>query len=370
MPYIDDDDDHGRYVACQSCDNRIDREYESYETDDCGCCFTCDECAYGRTRRRTRRGELHSYSYKPRPYCPKGNYPTEVLMGVELEVGGNQDDIVNRVWEVDAEQSHLYCKSDCSISGVEIVTHPMTLAWAKESGLFPPLLAKLRDDNCFVDKADCGTNEHGNGCGEGRYCDHSYGLHIHVSRNAFRQARKRRTVDPYALPPLNESYEDSIKRQLRELARERKEQQAINHQMIWLMFLERNSDKLNGDVKLARRDSSQYGAFRKSNLDELRRKGEDNPYFNENRYTAINCQNDKTYEMRFFKSTVDTEEFFAALEFADASVEYTRGLNAKNVLRDNGLDWANFIAWVTDQANDGVAKYPNLSAQINTLQLV
>lgn len=371
MPIFEDYED--RYVDCDDCGNSINREYDEYHTNssDCGCCdtYTCSYC-YARQLRRRRAGELHSYGYKPRPYMPKGNYPAEVLMGVELEVGGDAYEIVNAVHEVDQDESHLYCKSDCSIHGAEIVTHPMTLKWAKESGLFPTMLRKLRDIDSFVDKEDCGDNsgERENGCGEGRYCDHSYGLHIHVSRNAFRQARKRKTSEPRI--PLNESYEDSIKREMREMRRQQKEQQAINHQMIWLMFLERNSDKLNGDVKLARRDSTRYGAFKKSTFDELQRKGTDNPYFNDARYTAINCQNEKTYELRFFKSTVNDEEFFAAIEFADASVEFTRNLSAMDVLRNRGLDWANFISWVEAQEMDGIKKYPNLLAQINTLALV
>lgn len=346
-----------RYVQCVMCDREIDSEYESYAVRDCGCCFVCEGCETPNTSPGNGRGGvIHPYSYKPR-YLPRGNYPDEVLMGIELEMGGEAEYIAGRVAEVDGTENHLYCKSDCSIYGTEIVSHPMTLAYIKQWGGYDTLLDKLRDDECFTDKCICREL----GCGD-RYCDHEFGLHIHVSRNAFRQLRKRRV----APEPMrwDETYEQRIGREYRELMREQRNQQAINHQMIWLMFLERNSDKLNGDMGLARRDSAHYGAFKKSDLQELRRKGSEDPYYDEARYTAINCQNSKTYELRFFKSTTDTEELYGAIEFADASVEFTRTLNANDVLRSRGLEWSNFGTWVSAQETDGVKKYPNLIAQI------
>src|SRR6185503_17125702 len=187
--------------------------------------------------------------------------------------------------------------------------------------------------------------------------------------NAFRQLRKRRSVpEPMA---DNETYEQRIGREMRAIRRAQREQEAINHQMIWLMFIERNADNLSGDTKLARRNSHHYGPFKKSNLEELRAKANGYGYYNESRYTAINCQNDNTYELRFFKSTVDTEEFYAALEFADASVEFTRNIDAKAVLRGRALEWRNFVAWINEQKtetdNGVVLKYANLIAQINSL---
>src|SRR6185437_16083271 len=163
---------------------------------------------------------------------------------------------------------------------------PMTLNYIKEWGGYSTLLESLRDLDCFTDTEDCQER----GCGNSYDCDHEYGLHIHVSRNAFKQLRKRRVSPEVA--PYDETYEQSIGRQLREMRRQQREQKAINHQMIWLMFLERNSDKLNGDLGLARRDAAHYGPFKKSELGELRLKGMDRPYFDEGRYTAINCQND------------------------------------------------------------------------------
>ena len=350
--------------ACVSCDSDIDIATDTYRQLSCGCCYECESCmppGRGMRRRCPTRGYIHNYSYRPRDYRPKGNYPSEVLMGIELEVGGDPDSIAGRVAEEDGEENTLYCKSDCSIYGTEIVSHPMTLAWMKDWGGYERLLNELSEDGCYSDNDNCM-------CGYSGDCDHEYGLHIHVSRNAFKQLRKRRTA-PEPIP-ANESYEQRIGREMREVARQQRQQQAINHQMIWLMFIERNSEHLNGDMQLARRESSHYGAFKKSSLTELRRKSLDNGYFDESRYTAINCQNDKTYELRFFKSTVDIEEFYAAVEFADASVEYTRGINANDVLRGKALAWSTFVDWVNDQElPNGAKKYANLISQINKLGL-
>lgn len=372
--------DRPRYFNCISCETQMDRIYDEYYSDEEGCCHQCADCGpfeYGDShnvasnRRNSNRAEMHSYSWRPDSFKPKGNFPTEVLMGIELEVGGEKYSIldavgetVNENSEMDSDKDHLYCKMDCSIYGVEIVSHPATLKWLKEWKGYDALLEKLRAADCYSDKSDCI-------CGERRYCDHSYGLHVHVSRNAFKQLRKRTTTPE--LPAENETYEQRIGREMREQIRKQRDQQAINHQMIWLMFLERNQDKLNGEMKLARRDSFQYGAFKSSTIDELRGKGTDRPYYDESRYTAINCQNEKTYELRFFKSTVDTEEFYAAIEFADASVEFTRQINANDVLRGRALEWSNFVNWLCEQKEEmhGVVqfKYTNLMAQINALGL-
>ena len=375
--------------SCLRCATVMNPEYDEINTLPCGRCYMCSYCTglyrrTGRTPRHTvecRTGQydddgnliaptnqwggtnmnaelVHYYSYKPSPFLPKGNFPSEVLMGIELEVGGDKYTIANRVKEIDGNEDVMYCKADCSIYGTEIVTHPMTLNWLKENARFDDLLEKLRDDDCYVDRADCQ-------CGDGSYCDHSYGLHIHVSRNAFKQLRKRRTApEPRQ---MGETYEQRIGREMRELRRQQRAQEAINHQMIWLMFLERNEDKLAGDYRLARRDPSHYGAFKKSDLRELRAKAE-GPNYDEGRYMAINCQNDKTYELRFFKSTVDTEEFYAAVEFADASVEFTRNLDANDVLRNKALHWSEFVKWLRTQTDArGGLRYSNLLTQINRL---
>ena len=123
--------------------------------------------------------------------------------------------------------------------------------------------------------------------------------------------------------------------------------------MTWLMFMYRNPMQLQ---KLARRNESRWAKFNKPVPGELVAKAR-RPY-SDDRYIAVNCNNRATYELRFFRSTLNEREFYAAIEFADASVRYTRAIKTSDVLRGNALDWSQFVAWL--QSDGG---YPNLLAE-------
>lgn len=284
------------FRSCDSCADDFD--YEQYGwccdacsavlCDDCSSCNNCSEAT----------DDVRPYDYRPSSFRPKGNYPDEVLFGVELEVGGRESQIVDVVQTYDPCEDHLYMKHDGSIDGVEIVTHPMTLQWARDFP-FENLLADLRAGACDVGD--------------------EYGLHVHVSRNAFRRYGR----------------------------------QSCAHQMMWLLFMYRNVSDLTA---LARRTSTRWASFTAPVPGELARKatGVDNG----ERYVAVNCRNEKTFELRFFAATLDLREFFAALEFADASVQYTQALQINDVLSGDALTWPHFSEWVASR------NYPHLAAEI------
>lgn len=305
------------YTDCIDCGYSFDTDDQG-STAACGCCWRCDDCGsvysgdsddgddYDDDGRNFGTGRIYSYDYRPSSFRPKGDYPSAPLMGVELEVGGNGRDISSMVANHDPSENHLYCKYDGSIDGVEIVTHPMTLDWARGYD-FEGLLRNLRSVGATA--------------GDG------YGLHVHVSRNAFRRAGKH----------------------------------SSSHQMSWLMFMYRNSAELE---LLARRRASRWASFRKPAKGELKEKAIQHQGTHHDRYVAVNCQNDKTYELRFFQSTVDATEFNAAMEFADASVEYTRGLDTSKVLRSNALAWSRFEDYVMSNEQ----RYPSLMAELERIE--
>ncbi|MFM8798696.1 MAG: amidoligase family protein [Fluviibacter sp.] len=199
---------------------------------------------------------------------------------------------------IDDSENHLYMKRDGSIEGVEIVSHPATLDWSRDYP-YGKLLRELRKNNCHVDDG--------------------YGLHVHVSRNAFRGVTNSSAA----------------------------------HQMSWLIFLYRNVEALE---HLARRSSERWASFRKPRKGELRHKAlhvDDS-----SRYVAVNCNNERTYELRFFASTLVERELRAALEFADASVAYTKRIKTHDILRGNALSWDKFSDWASDH------NYPNLTAEM------
>lgn len=262
-------------TCCEACN--------SWYCDGCRCtCCDDDEDDDGRDSR------VYPWDYRPAVFRPQGDYPAEALLGVELEVGGSQYRIADVVEHIDEFWDHLYMKQDGSIEGVEIVTHPMTLRWARTYP-FGDLLRDLRRN------ADCWLND-------------EYGMHIHVSRNAF----------------------------------QRDGNQSASHQMVWLLFMYRNVVELE---TLARRRSEQWAAFRQPAPGELARKAKDD-ICGDTRYVAVNCNNAKTFELRFFRATLNEQEFWAAIEFADASVRYTREITMRDVLRGKALTWRHFTAWV------------------------
>lgn len=289
---------------CESCGDEIDTGFDYFCT--CCCewrCTDCGECTcYGDDEDDDcgpSDPRVHVWDYRPNTFRPKGDYPAQALLGVELEVAGDDYAIAEVVTGLDSAEDHLYMKQDGSISGVEIVTHPMTLAWARKYP-FVELLTRLRGAGCAVDDG--------------------YGLHIHVSRNAFQRQGK----------------------------------QSASHQMMWLLFIYRNVPELE---KLARRRSDRWASFRPPTRGELARKAK--TIQPDDRYVAVNCNNERTFELRFFASTLSEREFYAALEFADASVRYTRSISLRDVLRGKAITWRHFTAWVSRH------NYRNLSAEIS-----
>jgi hypothetical protein len=244
-------------------------------------------------------GDIHDAGYRP-PLNFKGDRSSETMMGFELEIEGCRDRIARAVHRIDSDEDHLYMKRDCSVDGVEIVTHPMTLAFARDYP-FGELLARLRKAGCH-DPANTG-------------------LHIHVDREAFRKSPTPPKVDRYG--------------------QRRPHNGSATHQMMWLLFIFRNPEPL---IALGRRNSS-WGTFCKPNRGELASKAKANGAHYGERYQAVNTNNEHTYELRFMKSTLDEQELYAMLEFADASVRYTRSLSANDVLHGKALTWRHFTDW-------------------------
>jgi hypothetical protein len=117
----------------------------------------CPDCPSGDSR-------IHDYSYKPDPDF-YGVGP--LFLGVELEVSV-PDYLISRAADLcDERLGRLaYLKEDSSVDGFEIVTHPMSHAYATES--FPwHMLRELDDLGASADDA---------------------GLHVHVSRAGFRDS--------------------------------------------------------------------------------------------------------------------------------------------------------------------------------------
>jgi hypothetical protein len=115
------------------------------------------------------------------------------------------------------------------------------------------------------------------------------------------------------------------------------------HTYRWMKFIYRNESQV---TTLARRSSPGYAPFTDDDRQAVKHyvKGG----CGHTRYRAINTQNDDTFELRVFASSLDPRKVQAALGFAAASVEYTRDLTVRQIT-DGGWTWAAFVDWLGER---------------------
>jgi hypothetical protein len=284
------------YWQCSGCEGWNRDGYDCAN----GCC--CDDCDCDDCRDDDDPAEfgglVHDYYYKPRPVF-HGAGPLFLGPEIEIETPYCAEEECARI-----AHSFLgslgYLKAESSIgNGFEIVTHPMSYAWAMAN--FPwPMLTELRQSGCRVSD--------------------STGMHVHLSRAGF---------------------------------------SSTCHTYRWMKFIYRNQQQV---TTVARRRSHEWAAFTDSDRKAVKdyAKGACG-----NRYRAINTNNDDTFELRIFASSLDPREVRAALGFAAASVEYTRDLTVDKIANGGGWAWPAFVAWLAQRP-----AYRPLRQQLEALQCV
>ena len=287
---------------CESCDDYYSDSYGS-----------CDGCEGSNSA-----GGIHNYGYKPNPIF-HGSDPNGLFMGFELEMSLGRPDnatfneAVRLVSEIEKDNV-CYLKSDSSIEdlGFELVTHPHTLGAYEQA---TPLWNYIENLRANYNARSWDTQ--------------SCGLHVHVSRNAFKSG-------------------------------------AHTHRFLSLIY--KNPKEM---MKLAGRKNSRYAVF--SDVyqpDEwgiprfnLRNKIHGKHYTE--RFSAVNTQNDYTLELRFFRGTMAKAGVMSALELTHAATEYTRNLSLADV-KLGMLQWDWFADWVA--TNNGI--YPNLYIKMSKIQQI
>jgi len=304
------------FFYCEQCDSYELRD-ESYTYNDNRYCETCYDNCVGHCEDCddhywTDDGHhcddglsnlIHDYSYRPRThFFGDGKYH----FGFELEVESNHDSrregaeyVVNNLG------NHAYLKQDGSLNnGFEIVTHPHTLEEYQ----------KKFNWGCIS-----GLGERGYRSWNTRTC----GLHVHVSRTAFGNVTKRSEI-----------------------------LKAQSHELRFIKLIYDNQRQIE---RIAGRSSS-YAKFNdKGNLANRVKYGTQ-----DDRYEAVNSQNQETLEIRVFKGSLKPARVLSAIELVHASVEYTRDLKVSG--SNNALKWIHFVRYVADNSTT----YPNLVSTIQT----
>jgi len=274
---------------CDECVTYCENCSEYYTGDECpdvsDHSYDDDDGSY-----RDGNGLINSYSYKPYPEF-HGVGPAFLGAEIEISAPGHGFNQAARI-AADGLGSLGYLKEDSSISlGFEMVTHPMTYAYAMDN--FPwPMLRELHDLGCRA------TEE--------------TGIHVHVSRAGF------------ASPC---------------------------HVYRWMKFVYRNAREVQA---IARRRSRDWAPFDASTRQQQKHyaKNDRDPYGGSvycPRYSAINSQNAETFEVRVFASSLNEHEIKAALALVAATVEYTAHLSAHDILRNDGWTWSAFMQWLPNK---------------------
>jgi hypothetical protein len=251
---------------------------------------------------------LMNYSFTPSPLIFRRNHGEDKdktpYFGMEIEMTsdctGQENYLGNKIG---LENRLLYFKSDGSVDGFEMVTHPMTAKWAQAN--FPWDVVEV------MAEAGASVNRNENG------------LHIHVSRAGFKDEA---------------------------------------HLYRWLKFWYRNQEPI---INIAGRDGAHWGTFDEDQREihgshlkahaKIRhnpakarplRSSECGP-----RYCAINLQNEKTVEVRIFASTTSAAMLRTRFELVAASVEYTRDLPVGKIMK-GGWKWDSFMLWLDENADE------------------
>lgn len=275
--------DNGSFHYCSDADATV----HGYEED-------CRDCNSGSDE------YLHNYSYKPDPlFHDHRNIITRSPLnnvryfGVELETtptrGNYRNDAAEYIGE-NISDDILYMKEDSSISsGFEIVTHPMTLQWARS--FFPwEMLNEIEQRNMRA------------------WNDSHCGLHIHINRTAFR---------------------------------------SHSHLAKFLLMVYRNEDEM---VLFTGRRSDDYAGYDSNERLRFvsRAKGDSVG----RRHCAVNLQNDHTIELRVFRPSLKATTVQAYIEFCDALVEYAGTITVEDCVKRNALTFLAFTDWLTTQTKE------------------
>ena len=247
---------------------------------------------------RPARRLVENYSFKPNPnFFQLPSETTETFFGVELEIEAPNGSTSSEIYDAGAKlikdtlKDLVYLKQDGSLNyGFEIVTHPFTFEWYK---------ANLKTD--FMRELS--------GMGFKSWDAKTCGIHVHISRKAFKDSAH-----------------------------------------VWRfvqLFLKNKTEW----VKLAGRNSKRWSSFdpdRLPILDILKKKK------NPERYCAVNLCNYDTLEIRIFRGSLNETRFRSAIELVAGAVDYTRMITLKDYAR-HAIEFENFAKFLNLYADE----YPN-----------
>ena len=305
---------------CEGCTQ------DAYYCDDCDewNADGCDSCAESSSRL------IHDYNYRPDAIFHSTDKNERLFFGIEVEVEAGRNYELASEYAYRLEALDLaYLKSDGSLNhGFEIVTHPMSHDFFKnEAQELWDTLEQLRTNDPYKVKA---------------WDTNTCGLHIHISRTGFSSgAHMHRFLN---LVYSNQEFYEKL---------------AGRSSDQWAKFTDIIRQDYNRDAE-GNRLLDEHGRYSLTTTRSFKNKL--STHFHTDRYSAVNTNNPATLEMRIFRGSVNSTTIKAQLDLAHASVEYTRTINANDVI--NGALTADSFMWYIFEHEE---LYPQLVSRIDKL---
>lgn len=234
---------------------------------------------------------VHEYNYKPeyiKHVLPDEDISITLLLGVEIEVGGNQkdpgsddgrNDVVKKCIQImnesdSDEEKFIYSTHDSSVQ-IELDTMPCSLRYHKEKMNYKELFKYL--DEIGYKGHDC----------------ESAGLHVHVNRDYLGETKFQ--------------------------------QELVISKILYLM------EKFNKEICVIARRSTYYSDFPgdKEKVETLFSNFD--KYLDKGKNAALNLQHPNTIEFRMFKSTLNYDSFINVLDFVACIVDYARVTSIEDI---------------------------------------
>lgn len=290
---------------CEDCDGHL------YYCEECDEYFDNDTCDY-----HDNSANVHNYSYRPEPIFHTTSDNERLFFGFELEMEFNDSSILREAAEYASEKldGSAYLKDDGSLNiGFELVTHPMS---------FDYLMDEAEDVWQVIEtlnKTYSARSYHTDTCG----------FHIHISRTGFNGGSHMHRF-------LNLVYSNDYL--FSKLAGRKSDR--------WAKFDDVNVTKR---IPVYHPDDPerQIGWDRVVVGRSFKEKLSDH---HNDRYSAVNTNNEATLELRIFKGTLSQTALAAHIQLAHAAVEYTRTLSVSDV-RNGALQPLAFLDYIASHAD-------------------
>lgn len=282
--------ENGDYSCCDNCGNYI----TSVGINVVGDMNLCDECA-------RKDSVIMEYSTKVQNIDEINMFQktredkpdTKLFYGIELEVLANDDTLESAKHTMNLlGKENIIIKHDGSLSsnGYEIVTAPMT--YNRHHEFWRKFFEEERNGKHY-------------GKGLSSFNTECCGIHIHISRAAL---------------------------QLSDICK-----------IVFFVNEETNKQFI---AHIASRDSNSYCQIHKKSLEELQTIQRCGKLRYNDRYEAVNLDNNDTVEIRIFRGTVEQVSFFKNLEFVDCLIKFVRN---KTFLQLSYDEFIKFLAKYKDR---------------------